>query len=480
MELDNLNSNNNSDEYSSDVSSYSDNSNSEIHNLVGDIINNKYILINKLGNGSFATVWLAYDTINDAFYALKIQNINGYDAGMDEIDFFKKLSKSNCRYLNRMDCNFITKTLDEEEQICMKFPLMAGSIYDVIEYGKYSHGFPYNVVKKIIYQVLLAMNELNNNDIIHTDIKPDNILLEGINKKTYEIIKEFKSFNFQKKFKKRKGKRNKKNHNKIIKSISSNILSKMTTIDYLDYDKISDTEYDTNENKLDNENDIFLDDKYVEYQNISIKLSDFGGCINKKDLHHNIQTRYYRSPEVLLEYDINETCDIWSVGCMIYELLTGNILFDPIKKRRFSRDRYHLYEIQKIIGKIPDYLLEKSQKRKIFYKNNGLLKGTFRSKNQQDNVKNIIKYEPLSELIFKIIDHKNNKIDENDVHLLIDLLYGMFRYDPNKRFNVKDCLNHDWFSSVRIELSNSNNYPKNNKKKFRSNKRKNNIRNKNK
>ena len=58
-----------------------------------------------------------------------------------------------------------------------------------------------------------------------------------------------------------------------------------------------------------------------------------------EDIKKTIQTRYYRAPEVIYdEYDIE--CDMWSIGCIIYELITGEYLFDIIS--RFSRRNFIL------------------------------------------------------------------------------------------------------------------------------------------
>ena len=103
----------------------------------------------------------------------------------------------------------------------------------------------------------------------------------------------------------------------------------------------SDSDYSIETSSEDSNNDSSycpINDIYINEENIKIKLSDFGSCIDiEEDMSFNIQTRYYRAPEIILCHKFNETCDIWSIGCIIYELLTGKILFNPDKKRRFNR-----------------------------------------------------------------------------------------------------------------------------------------------
>lgn len=74
------------------------------------------------------------------------------------------------------------------------------------------------------------------------------------------------------------------------------------------------------------------DSKNQEYSTPTssrIKLIDFGGATHKDESHSStINTRQYRGPEVLLKCcQWNEKSDVWSIGCIIMELFTGELLF---------------------------------------------------------------------------------------------------------------------------------------------------------
>lgn len=76
--------------------------------------------------------------------------------------------------------------------------------------------------------------------------------------------------------------------------------------------------------------------------------------------HHfteDIQTRQYRSIEVLLGAEYNYTADIWSTACLAFELLTGDYLFDPRGSDEYSRDEDHLAHIIELLGCIPPYII---------------------------------------------------------------------------------------------------------------------------
>jgi len=326
----------------------------------------------------------------------------------------------------------------------MVFELLAGSIYDLIKKGKYSKGLDSNIVKSITRQVLIAMDSLNRDlKILHTDIKPENVLLVGTSIKAQKIIDQFNKFNYNKLFKKHRQKllkklKNKHKTNKIAGiNASREIMSQIdlgNEIKKTDrFNSCSDEEISDQESSEEDMSYLPIDEKYF-LNNIRIRLSDFGSCYEISDsMDNEIQTRYYMAPEIILDHEFTETCDIWSVGCMVYELLTGEILFDPDKKKRFNRDRHHLYDIQTILGIIPKHMIDNSKKRNHFFRKNGLIKG-----------KNKIEYKPLSELLINKI---GDRTDSKEISLILDFLYQALEIDPKKRPKARNLLNNKWLIS---------------------------------
>ena len=84
-------------------------------------------------------------------------------------------------------------------------------------------------------------------------------------------------------------------------------------------------------------------------------------------------TRYYQAPEIVLMGKCSYPVDIWALGCTYYELLSGNILFNPIKDLNKSRDYYHLSLIHNTCGSFSSSFLCKTKRYKEFFKNNILL-----------------------------------------------------------------------------------------------------------
>lgn len=156
----------------------------------GEILDNRYLLIYKIGSGACASVWLTLNINSKKYYAIKIQNPEDHDDGIAEIDLLRKLSNSKCKYINTLIEYFIyvDKEMDDE-YVCMVFELMAGSVFDIIRVGKYSKGLPLKTVRQITRQLLIAMDIVNREyKILHTDIKPENMLVVGVNNRDKEII----------------------------------------------------------------------------------------------------------------------------------------------------------------------------------------------------------------------------------------------------------------------------------------------------
>lgn len=79
-----------------------------------------------------------------------------------------------------------------------------------------------------------------------------------------------------------------------------------------------------------------------------IRLIDFGSATFDHEHHSTIvSTRHYRAPEVILEMGWSQPCDVWSIGCIMFELYVGTTLFQT------HDNREHLAMMERILGTIP-------------------------------------------------------------------------------------------------------------------------------
>lgn len=61
-----------------------------------------------------------------------------------------------------------------------------------------------------------------------------------------------------------------------------------------------------------------------------VKLADFGSAQYTDDVHGTHGTPYWMAPEVIRQETVGKAADVWSVGCCVLEMLTGNAPFAEI------------------------------------------------------------------------------------------------------------------------------------------------------
>ena len=91
-----------------------------------------------------------------------------------------------------------------------------------------------------------------------------------------------------------------------------------------------------------------------ECPDLKVKIADLGNaCWEHHHYTDDIQTRQYRSLEVILGSGYGTPADIWSTACMAFELATGDFLFEPHPGASYSKDEDHLAHIIELLGDIP-------------------------------------------------------------------------------------------------------------------------------
>jgi len=375
------------------------------YNYMGMILNKKYVIIEKIGYGTFSTVWLAYLLNQKKFYAIKIQHPEDYDDGIKEVknlESIKKLKCVNCIYIHEW---FKYQLKDKKDpSICMVFDLMAGSTYQFIKKGIYENGLDEKIVAQIIKQIAQSLKSIKlKMKACHTDIKPENILIKGVNNNIELFINKFLEEDFD------------SIYNLLFKKNSKLINDECIKI-------ITDINKKINKYITDNFNS---SEKLKEIDpNLNVVLADFATLKYFNKIEHNdeIQTRYYRAPENILMCKYDYKVDIWSLACSAYELLTGEILFEPEKDKNYSTDFHHIFWIIQIIGNIPYSLINRSKNANEFFRSNG----KFRQKN------------PESYSLKDIFNDKNKNVSDK----MITLLSNMLIIEPNKRYDYDDIIHY--------------------------------------
>lgn len=157
----------------------------------------------------------------------------------------------------------------------------------------------------------------------------------------------------------------------------------------------------------------------------SIKVIDFGSaCQEGNKVFDYIQSRYYRSPEIVFEAGYGKAIDIWSVGCILFELSTGCPLF-PAEN---ETDLFKM--IVETLGMPPEDLIQRG-KRKHFYINKD---GSLKRKGE-------IGTRPIRFML--------EGFDEG----LIDLIEKCIKWEPEMRIDAEEGLSHPWVRNDKNRLN---------------------------
>lgn len=215
-------------------------------------------------------------------------------------------------------------------------------------------------------------------------------------------------------------------------------------------------------------------------KNPLINVIDFGSAIFNDEYHSElVSTRHYRAPEIVLGTGWSYPCDLWSLGCILVELVTGEALF------KTHENLEHLAIMEKVLNcKIPNSMIKKIKNKEIlnyFKKNNyhyhQYLLNYPNNETQEKSinfVKTIKKLDDLicSKLKIKIHINMNDSLQKNwDKNhsknkslnfetfqfwfYFIDLVKNLLKFDPNQRISAIDAMNHPWWDFGTIDEATS-------------------------
>ncbi|XP_005994151.1 dual specificity protein kinase CLK3 isoform X2 [Latimeria chalumnae] len=167
-------------------------------------------------------------------------------------------------------------------------------------------------------------------------------------------------------------------------------------------------------------------------RNTDVRIVDFGSATFDYEYHTTIvATRHYRPPEVILELGWSQPCDVWSIGCILFEYYLGFTLFQT------HDNREHLAMMEKILGPIPPHMMQSTRKQKYFYRGNLMWdENTSDGRYVKENCKPLRGY-----MILDSVEHRQ----------LFDLMRQMLEYDPIKRITFKEALKHPFFITLTPE-----------------------------
>ncbi|KAI9784615.1 MAG: hypothetical protein M1839_001837 [Geoglossum umbratile] len=159
-----------------------------------------------------------------------------------------------------------------------------------------------------------------------------------------------------------------------------------------------------------------------------IKVIDFGSsCFENEKVYTYIQSRFYRSPEVILGMAYGLPIDMWSLGCILAELYTGYPVFPG------ENEQEQLACIMEVFGPPEKHLIEKSTRKKLFFDSLGKPRLTVSSKGRRRR--------PSSKSLQQAL-----KCDDE---AFLDFISRCLRWDPDRRMRPDEAMQHEFVTGVR-------------------------------
>uniref|UniRef100_A0A671RPF8 Serine/threonine-protein kinase PRP4 homolog n=1 Tax=Sinocyclocheilus anshuiensis TaxID=1608454 RepID=A0A671RPF8_9TELE len=322
---------------------------------IGEILDKRYDVYGYTGQGVFSNVVRARDTARAGQeVAVKIIRNNELmqKTGLKELEFLKKLNDADPD--DKFHCLRLFRHFYHKQHLCLVFEPLSMNLREVLKkYGK-DVGLHIKAVRSYSQQLFLALKLLKRCNILHADIKPDNILV---------------------------------NESKTI-----------------------------------------------------LKLCDFGSASHVADneITPYLVSRFYRAPEIVIGKPYDYGIDMWSVGCTLYELYTGKILFPG------SSNNHMLKLAMDLKGKMPNKMIRKGLfKDQHFDQNLNFLYIEVDKVTEREKVTVMSTINPTKDLLADMIGGQRLPEDQRKkVMQLKDLLDGILMLDPAKRISINQALQH--------------------------------------
>ncbi|EPY51341.1 CMGC/DYRK/PRP4 protein kinase Prp4 [Schizosaccharomyces cryophilus OY26] len=320
-------------------------------------LDSRYVVQSNLGKGMFSSVVNVMDQKTKASFAIKIIRNNEvmYKAGMKEVSILERLQAADPegrRHIIRYDRYFMHKN-----HLCMVFEMLSLNLRDILKKFGRNVGLNIKAIQVYAYQMFTALCLLEECNVIHADIKPDNMLVN-------------------------------------------------------------------------------------EKRNI-LKICDLGSAsdASENEITPYLVSRFYRAPEIILGYPYSCSIDTWSVGCSLFELYAGQILFPGRSNNQMLR------LMMECKGKFSHKMLKRSQFTfDNFDEDFNFINNEIDPVTGQQTQKVLNFSKPVRDIKSRLKDVLASTNEEVVIQKdFILLLEQCLELNPEKRITPKQALKHPFF-----------------------------------
>ncbi|KAF6809707.1 serine threonine-protein kinase prp4 [Colletotrichum sojae] len=350
---------------------------------IGEIMDGRYQIQATLGKGMFSGVARAVDITTKKLVAIKIMRNNDAlrKGGFTEIAILQKLNEADPE--NRKHIVKFERHFDYKGHLCMAFENLSLNLREVLKKFGNNVGINLGATRAYAHQIFVGLAHMRKCNIIHADLKPDNILVGNP-----ESIRKRENVAYQ---------------------------------------------------------------PQVNESRNMLKICDLGTGIDKSDAataHNEITpylvSRFYRAPEVILGMPYDFAIDMWSIGCTLYELYTGKILFAGDSNNQM------LKAIMEIRGKITPKLYKRGQLAPMHFDEQGNFVSMERDKVLGKTTARVLPVvKPTRDLRTRLFAASAGMDDAQtrDLGHFVDLLEHCLTLNPEKRIKPADALKHPFFTA---------------------------------
>ncbi|CUG18279.1 protein kinase, putative [Bodo saltans] len=353
-----------------------------------DVSTQRFKILSLLGEGTFGKVVEAWDRKRKEYCAVKIvRNIERYTRdAMFEVQFMQHILDRDPT--DRFCLSRLLRYFSNDfKHLCVVMPRYGLNMLDHLrKYGPLHH----RQLAEVIFHCGAALDFLHSDmRLMHTDLKPENILFEATRSSEQQ----------QQEVPLERGREN--------PYAAGSVRAPTPSL---------------------------------------IRVCDLGGCCDERHSPGSVvSTRHYRSPEVaapkvILGLGWMFSTDMWSMGCIIYELATGRLLYDT------HDNLEHLHLMEKTLAKLPADWAKKCSVECVPL----FVKGTD-------------KLRPLPAASATKVARVRAVLEMIPDTALVDLILGCLTYDRSIRLTARQMMTHPFVSTYFPQSLSHPNHPKNRK-----------------
>lgn len=195
--------------------------------------------------------------------------------------------------------------------------------------------------------------------------------------------------------------------------------------------------------------DLKPDNVLVNESRNVLKICDLGSAsdASENEITPYLVSRFYRAPDIILGMQYDFAIDIWSIGCTLFELYTGKILFTGRSNNQMLR------AIMECRGKFSHKILRKTQFAGLHFDDLLNFRSVEKDRLSGKDVVRILNFiKPTRDLKTRLLTNAKgmDDVEIKELNLFVDLLEKCLSLNPEKRCTPAEALKHPFIMRGKV------------------------------